>query len=152
MKASGLLKIIASLMVVLLMAGCVAIVPLQRSQIDSFRTGDSAVALQGKIGKSTPTLEHVFDHAGVFYTARHFNLQTGTQQSGTVICTPVCMYIPIIVPIYTSFVIVYGDGGSVVRAYGTLEELSKSHDETVSGFMPALKAAMEKARTEKKKG
>lgn len=152
MKASGLLKIIASLMVVLLVAGCVATVPLQRSQIDSFRTGDSAVSLQEKIGKSTPTLEHAFEHAGVPYMARHFNLQTGTQQSGTVVCTPVCMYIPIIVPIYTPFVIVYGDGGRVVRAYGTLEELSKSHDETISAFMPALKAGMEKARAEKKKG
>ena len=151
MKSVALLKLLGSCLAVLLTVGCVSHVPLQRGQVDSFRTGDSASDLQAKLGKSTPTLEHSFDHAGVPYLARHFNLQTGTQQSGTVVCTPTCMYIPITIPIYTQFVIIYGDAGRAVKAYGTLEELSKSPDESISTLMPGLKLAMEKAQAEKKK-
>jgi len=152
LKKAALLKLLAPCLAVLLIVGCVSHVPLQRAQVDSFRTGDSASDLQAKLGKSTPTLEHSFDYAGGQYLARHFNLQTGMQQSGTVVCTPSCMYIPIMVPVYTQFVIVYGDAGKTVRAYGTLEELSKSPEESVSAFMPSLKLAMEKAQAEKKKG
>lgn len=61
---------------VLLIAGCATNVALQRAQVDSFRPGDSASALQAKLGKSTPTLEYAFDHDGAPYLARHFNLQT----------------------------------------------------------------------------
>lgn len=136
----------------LLLSACAVHVPLQRAQVDQFKAGDSATQINEKLGKSTPTLEHPFEHEGVVYQAKHFNLQTGTQESGTVVCTPMCLYIPIYVPIYTAFVVVYSADASSVRAFGTLEELSKSEDRTISEFMPALKRSMEVAQANKKKG
>lgn len=66
-------------------------------------------------------------------------------------CTSTCMYIPITVPIYTQFVIVYGDSGQTVKAYGELEALNKSSEDSIRALMPGLKASMEKIQAEKKK-
>jgi hypothetical protein len=131
--------------------GCAIQIPLQRSQVDSFRLGETAQAIKEKIGKSTPTLEHPVEYQGKTYTAQHFNLQTGVQHSSTVVCVPHCIFIPITVPIYTAFVVVSSNETQRVVTFGTIEELSKSPDNTIADMMPVLKAAMEKARAQAKK-
>jgi hypothetical protein len=132
-------------------SGCAIHVPLQRAQVDRLRPHDSAQAAKEKVGQSTLKLQHSFDHQGKPYVAQHFNLQTGTQQSSTVVCTPNCIFIPIFIPVYTPFVIIYDNGGQRVHAYGTIEELSKHPDEGVSGIMPSMKQSMQQALASKGK-
>jgi len=131
--------------------GCAIHIPLQRTQVDSFRPGETTQAMKEKVGKSTPTLEHQFEYQGKTYAAQHFNLQTGVQHSSTVVCVPQCIFIPITVPVYTSFVIVSLQESQRVFTFGTLEELSKSPDNAIADMMPVLKTSMEKAKAQPKK-
>jgi hypothetical protein len=78
-------------------------------------------------------------------------LQTGVQHSSTVVCVPQCIFIPITVPVYTSFVIVSLQESQRVFTFGTLEELSKSPDNAIADMMPVLKTSMEKAKAQPKK-
>ncbi len=125
--------------------------PLQRSQVDSIKLGESKEQVAEKFGKSLPKVMHVFESQNTQYRAEHFDLQTGSTQSGTVVCTPMCMYIPITVPVFSQFAVIYKELANSVLSFGLLEQLSKSENPEVSSIMPDLKASYEKALTAKKR-
>lgn len=124
--------------------------PISRGQADLIKPGETRELTIQRLGKSEPNVSHVFEYQNKRYLAEHYSLQTGTQQTGTVVCTPTCIYIPITVPILAPFVIVYREGEKTVLSSGTLEELSKSENSEVSGLMPHLKESHDKALAAKK--
>lgn len=138
-----------SLLLALSITGCSA-PPLVRGQADRINLGDSDATVAAKFGKSIPDMSHRFTASSRNYRADHYRLQTGTTQSGTVVCTPTCIYVPITVPVFTPFAVVYSDPDFRVIAFGTIEELSKSPDDTISGLMPDLKTSYQKALQDKK--
>ncbi len=134
------------------LAGCAGAPPLVRGQTDLLVLGDTDASVAAKFGKSLADISHRFSNTGRNYRADHYRLQTGSTQSGTVVCTPTCIYVPITVPVFTPYVVVYAVPENRVIAFGTIEELSKSPDDTVSGFMPSLKLSLEKAMLDRKAG
>ncbi len=143
-------KLLGCVLLGAVLAGCSTVPPLTRGQADLLAVGDTAPQVAGKLGKSTPLHSHQFGARDGRYRADHFNLQVGSQQTGTVICTPTCTYVPIWVPVFASYVVLYTLPAERVAAFGTLEELSKSPNEAISGVMPDLKASYEKSLAEKK--
>lgn len=130
--------------------GCAA-PPLSRAQVDQIRPGEKRESIMALLGKPEPKVSHTFEASGVKYLAEHYSLQTGTTQSSTVVCTPLCIYIPITVPVFTPFVIVYKDADKTVLGLGTIEQLSKSEKPEVSELMPILKKSYDASLESKKK-
>lgn len=132
-----------------LLTGC-ASPPLSRMQVDQIRPGEARDSILPKLGKSEPKTVHTFEAQGIKYSAQHYFLQTGTKQTGTVVCTPTCMYIPITEAVVTPFVIIFKDSDKTVFASGTIEELSKSEKSEISDLMPSLKKSYDAELAKKK--
>lgn len=130
----------------LTLAGCMGTVPLQRAQTANLSSGASAADVESAVGKASVLLAHDFESGGKRYLARHYALQTGARQEMMVVCTPNCMAIPTAVPVNTPYVVVYEAASQKLIAWGTIEELSRSPDDSISALMPALKAAQDRAK------
>lgn len=136
-----------------LLAGCVSAPPLSRTQLNAVQRGDTLAAVRQNIKPESVNLEYRFSANDRDYLAQHYRVETGITESTTVVCTPGCFPVPIIIPIFTPYVIVYeADPPQRVLSYGTIEELSKNPDDAVSSVMPSLKLAMEKASAAKNAG
>jgi hypothetical protein len=131
--------------------GCATQVPLQRFQGDALRTGDSLSAASAKLGQATARLTHNFSWKGKQFEARHYDLQTGSRQEMSMVCSPICIPIFYNVPVLAPYVVVLQGEPLTVVASGLVEELSRSPDPQISEFMPSLKESAEKARAAAKK-
>lgn len=65
-------------------------------------------------------------------------------------CTPVCIAYPVYVPVYTPYVMIFLGEEKTLMAWGTVEELSRSPDESVSSIMPSLKSSYDHELAKKK--
>lgn len=136
---------------VLALTACAPAVPLQRNQTESFAKGASVSDVAKVVGKATISLSHEFEAKGKYYLANHYDLQTGARQEMGMVCTPTCIAYPIYVPVTAPYVMIYEkDSGSLV-AWGMIEELSRSPDESISSIMPNLKASYDVELAKKKK-
>lgn len=133
----------------LFLAGC-GTPCLSRLQADVIRPGESRASVTGKLGSSKPVTTHTFDYEGTNYIAEHYSLQIGSKQSGTMICSPTCIWIPITVPVLSPFVLIFSAGDNSVFAPGTIEELSKAENPLISNLMPVLKKSYADALSAKK--
>ncbi len=136
---------------VLSLVACAPAVPLQRDQTASFAKGASLNDVAKTLGKATINLSHEFDAKGKHYLANHYDLQTGARQEMAMVCSPTCIAYPIYVPVTAPYVMVYEGGTQNLIAWGTVEELSRSPDETISAIMPDLKASYDAELAKKKK-
>ena len=125
-----------------LFAGCATQVPLQQRQVSEISRDTTASALEKIVGDAAVASRSEFEVAGVKYLARSYKLQTGTTSEMTMACTPACIPIFIQVPVLTEYVIVQRLPSMNMHAWGTLEQLSKDPDVSVSSIMPTLKARM----------
>lgn len=125
----------------LLLSACAGVVPLQRSQTAALVKGASPADVDAYAGKASVIVSHTFSSQGQAWDARHYNLQTGSTQQMTMVCAPTCMPIFITVPVVDSYVMVFDSPARRLFAWGTLEELSRNPDETVSAIMPDLKTS-----------
>lgn len=122
-----------------LLSACAGVVPLQRAQTAILHKEATPAEVASLVGNATVTTNHIFTSQGQSWDARHYNLQTGSTQQMTMVCAPTCMPIFITVPVIDSYVLVFDSPARRLFAWGTLEELSRSPDESVSAIMPDLK-------------
>lgn len=137
--------------IILTLVACAPAVPLQRADTANLSKGASASEVTRSVGKSTVVISHEFDANGKRYLANHYNLQTGTRTEMGMICSPTCIAYPIYIPILVPYVTIYEGEPKLLMAWGTLEELSRSPDESVSSIMSPLKASFEAEVAKKKK-
>jgi hypothetical protein len=130
-------------------AGCAGVVPLQRAQVAAISRDTAPPELDRVLANATAVAQVEFQEGGKAYLARHYNLQTGTRQDMTMVCTPTCVPIFIQVPVTERYVVIQNLPARSVFAWGTLEELSKDADPAVSSLMPGVKQRLTEA--EKKK-
>ncbi len=136
---------------VLALTACAPVVPLQRDQTASFSKGATMSQVAGSLGKATLTVAHEFDSRGSHFLANHYDLQTGTRQQMSMVCTPTCIAYPVYVPVTAPYVMVYEGTDRHLLAWGMLEELSRSPDDSVSSIMPDLKASYERELAKQKR-
>jgi hypothetical protein len=144
-------KLLLVAMCGLMLAGCASNVLLQRSQAAQITAESSLADVDRVLGQATVSADYEFESSGKRYRARHYALQTGTQQQSTVVCTPACIPIFYDVPVTDSYVVVHEVGAGRLHAWGSLQELSKSSDDSVSAIMPALKKEHEAYLARQKK-
>jgi hypothetical protein len=141
--------VLLSGLVVGVISGCAQHIPLQRTQSELIKPGDTAEALASKLGKATANLIHNFEYQGKIYEARHYKLQTGSTQQSSVVCTPVCFPIFYTVPVTAPYVVLLQGSPPALITAGLVEELSRSPDSSISDLMPAMKEAAAKASAKK---
>ncbi len=127
------------------LVGCAGSVPLQRGQIDSITRETRPADLEQILGKATPVAQTDVTAGERQYNARRYQLQTGTRQDMTMVCTPACFPIMITVPVLVEYVVIQRMPGKELLAWGTPEELSKDADVEVSALMPTVKQRLEAA-------
>lgn len=147
MRAS---KTLAALAMAAILGGCASSVPLQQGQVGAITRDAAPTQIDQALGQATVVAQYEFKEGEGQYTARHYNLQTGTQQQMTMVCTPTCIPIFITVPVLTEYVVIQTLPERKVHAWGTLEELSKDADPSVSGLMPTVKQRLADAKAAKK--
>jgi len=125
----------------LLLSACAGVVPMQRDQTSALVRNAPDSEVNRLIGNASITATHVFDSQGKTWEARHYNLQTGSRQQMTMVCTPNCMPVFYTVAVTDAYVLVFDAPTRHLFAWGTLEELSRSPDEAVSAIMPDLKTS-----------
>lgn len=128
-----------------LLTAC-APVPLQRGQIGGLARDSSPADVDRVLGKATVVAQTEFLVADKSFRARHYRLQSGTKQEMTMVCTPTCIPIFVPVPITAEYVVIQRLPSQTLHAWGTLEELSKDPDASVSSIMPVVKARYEEAK------
>ncbi len=133
-----------------ILSGCAANVPLQRTQTESLAKNASIADVEKVAGKSTPIASHHFTSQGKTFDARHYNLQTGSKQQMQMVCAPTCFPIFITMPVTDAYVMVFETPKQQLFAWGTLEELSRSPDDSISAIMPDLKKSYDVVRQAKK--
>ncbi|HEY1181981.1 MAG TPA: hypothetical protein VGE56_06745 [Rhodocyclaceae bacterium] len=133
-----------------LLVGCATNVPLQRDQVAAISRETTPTELDRILAKATLVSEFEFDTSKGRFNARNYNLQTGVQSSGTVVCSPACFYVPIYIPVLTQYVVIQRLPSRSLFAWGTLEELSKDPDDAVSSVMPVLKQRLAEEQEKKK--
>lgn len=133
-----------------LLAGCASRVPLQQAQIAGISRETSSSALEEIVGNATIVAKAEVEVGGLKYLARSYNLQTGTRSEMSMLCTPACVPIFVPVPVLTQFVIVQRLPSLDLHAWGTLEELSKDPDSSISSIMPSVKAQLEEEQKKAK--
>lgn len=133
-----------------LVSGCAANVPLQRDQTAALAKNASLSDVEKVVGKSTPIARHHFASQGKTFDARHYYLQTGSKQQMQMVCAPTCFPIFLTVPVTDAYVMVFEAPKQQLFAWGTLEELSRSPDESISAIMPDLKKSYDVVRQAKK--
>lgn len=130
----------AVLTTLLILQGCATpTIPLQRVQTNNLSRESQPQDVEAAIGKSTPTAQFEMVDKSITYGVRQFNLQTGMRTEMTMLCTPTCIPYMIPVPVMTQYLIIQRLPQRSLLASGTLEELSKDPDPTVSDLMPAVK-------------
>jgi uncharacterized membrane protein len=132
------------------LGGCATSVPLQRSQVDAINRDLPPAGVEQTLGKATPTAKFEFTANGNPFFVRHYLLQTGTQQTTTTVCTTYCFPVPVSTPITAQYLVVQRLPSRDLHAWGTIEELSKDTEPSVSLIMPELKARLKVALAEKK--
>lgn len=142
-----------SLVVGLLFAlvGCATSVPLQRGQVSAITRDSPPAAVEQTLGKATPTAQFEFTANGNPFFVRQYLLQTGTRQNMTMVCTPHCLPIFYDEPVMAQYLVVQRLPSRAMHAWGTIEELSKDAEPSISSIMPALKVQLEATLAEKKK-
>ena len=123
----------------IILTACAQSIPLQRAQIDSLNKDSQASEIDRVLGGATVTSQTEFTHAGQSYFVRHYSLVTGSRQDMTMVCSPTCFPIFIVVPITAEYVVIQKMPSRKLHAWGTLEELSKDADPAVSSLMPTVK-------------
>jgi len=133
------------------LSGCATYVPLQRAQTAQITRDASEAQLEGTLGKATVLVSHEFSANGRNFLAKHYDLLTGVRQEMTMRCHRRRGCTPVFYdrPIYDAYVVIFEQPAGRVFAWGMVEELSRSPDDTVSSIMPALKASYETARRKK---
>ncbi|MCC2676377.1 MAG: hypothetical protein K0R58_3324 [Ramlibacter sp.] len=144
------LRTVIVIAAVVAVAGCAAPVPLQRAQIDAITRDAPPAAVEQALGKATPTAQFEFTASDNPFFVRHYMLQTGRRQEMTMVCTTFCFPVFYEVPVTVSYLLVQRLPSRAMHAWGTIEELSKDPEPSVSSIMPALKARLEVALKEKK--
>jgi hypothetical protein len=134
-----------SLLVFVLLVGCAGSVPLQRGQIDALTKDTRPADIEQILGKATATAQTDVQAGERQYNARRYQLQTGSRQEMTMVCTPGCFPIFITVPVMVEYVVIQRLPGKELLAWGTPEELSKDADVEVSALMPTVKQRLEAA-------
>ncbi len=147
----SLFRRLVSTAVAVVLVGCASTVPLQRGQIDSINRDSSPSAVNEALGRATSKAEFELTANGESFAIRHYLLQTGMRQEMTMVCTNFCMPIFYSVPVTADYVVVQRLPSRAMHAWGTIEELSKDQDSTVSSIMPALKSKLEAVTAEKNK-
>lgn len=135
----SLKKLTAGIAATAILAGCAAKVPLTREQIGRISAETSASELDAVLGKATVSSEYDFEVSGRTYHARHLLLKTGTTAQMIMVCTPTCIPVYSPVPVTTQYVVVQAQPSRKLLGWGTIEELSKSPDESIASIMPTLK-------------
>jgi len=138
------------LLLSLLVGGCASYIPLQRQQTAQITRGASQAQVDQALGNATVLLSHQFSANGQQYLAKHYDLQTGTRREMIPRCPSRrrgCMPAFIDMPIIDSYVVVFEANTNQVFAWGMVEELSRSPDDSVSSIMPALKDSYALARS-----
>ncbi len=133
-----------------ILAGCASRVPLQQAQIAGISRDTSSSTLERIVGNASVAAKSEVEVSGIKYFARSYNLQTGTRSEMTMMCTPVCLPIFVPVPVLTQYVIVQRLPSMDLHAWGTIEELSKDPDSSISSIMPAVKARLEEEQRKAK--
>jgi hypothetical protein len=131
------------LFVSVVLAGCASTVPLYRGQVDTLARDTRPAELEQILGKATAFAQADVQMGERRYLARRYQLQTGTRQEMTVVCTPTCIPISIAVPVLVEYVLIQRQPGGELLAWGTPEELSKDADTEVSSIMPMVKQRLE---------
>lgn len=137
---------VIAMVAAVLLTACVASVPLQPAQIGSLARESAPSDVDRILDKATVVAKTEFSANEKSYVARHFSLQTGTRQEMFVVCTPACMPIFTTVPVTAEYVVVQRLPSMELLAWGTLEELSKDSDNTVSAIMPIVKARFDETK------
>lgn len=132
------------------LAGCAGTVPLQQTQVGDITRESTPAQLEQALGKATVLAEYDFADGDRQFHARHYQLQTGSQQQMTMVCTPTCIPIFITVPVLTDYVVIQHLPGRAVHAWGTLESLSKDPDPQISALMPRVKQRLAETLAAKK--
>ena len=145
-----LLNIARAIACAALISGCAVNVPLQRGQTAALAKNATLSDVEKVVGKSTPIANHRFASQGKTFDARHYNLQTGSRQQMQMVCAPTCFPIFITVPVTDAYVMVFEAPKQQLFAWGTLEELSRSPDDSISAIMPDLKKSYDVVRQAKK--
>lgn len=128
--------------VMAMLCACAGRQPLQRSQTMSISRGLPSTEAGRVLGNATLLSSQVFSSQGQQYRADHYDLQTGTRQQVFTHCPSrrrACVPVIQSIPITDWYVVVYH--ADRVYAWGTVEELSRSPDDSVSSIMPDLKRA-----------
>lgn len=125
--------------VALTLSACATPVPLQRSQISGLSRDATPAEIDRLLKSATIVTQFEFTANHQSYSARHYNLQTGTRSEMTMVCTSMCMVIPTTAPVYSEYVVIQRLPAKSLHAWGTLEELSKDSDPSISSIMPTLK-------------
>jgi hypothetical protein len=134
-----------ALLLFVLLTGCASSIPLQRGQIDTLSRDTRPNELEQILGQATATSQTDVQSGGQQYSARRYNLQTGTRQDMTMVCTPLCIPIMITVPVMVEYVVIQRMPGKELLAWGTPEQLSKDANAEVSALMPVVKQRLEAA-------
>lgn len=140
-----MIRVAVLLVATIVVTACASSVPLQRSQVGALTMDSLPDEVDRVLGTASVVARTEFSASGEKYIARHYRLLTGSRQEMTMVCTPVCYPIVISVPITTDYVVIQSSPALKLRAWGTLEELSKDPDDTISSLMPVVKAELEKA-------
>lgn len=130
--------------------GCAPSVPLQRAQVAVISREIPPAQLDSVLANATIQAQFEFKFNEVDYIARHYDLLVGTRQDMTMICSPVCIAIPISVPVTTQYVVIQSLPDKHIYAWGTLEELSKDSESDISSIMPVVKQHLAEAQQRKK--
>ena len=135
-------KLVSVVILAAVVAACATpSVPLSRAQVGQLSNGASMEDINNAVATATPLATYSFDARGKKYDARHYAMVTGTTTAFVTVCTPFCMTIPVTAPVSVPYVVVQDAETQKLFAWGTIEELSKNPDDSISSIMPSLKAA-----------
>ncbi len=133
-----LIKFIKISLFSLLLTSCASL-PLQREQTAQIDREMSETELSSIIGKATVTKEYEINHASENYRVRLFKLQTGSRIEYRPVCTPICIIIPVTVPIVHDYAIIQKAASQSLLAWGTLEEISKNIETSKAPLIQKIK-------------
>lgn len=125
---------------------CAPSVPLQRAQIGSLSKEATPSDVERVLSGATMVAQTEFVVDEKSYLARHYRLLTGSRQEMSMVCTPNCIPIFVTVPVTSEYVVIQRMPSRQLHAWGTLEELSKDSDSTISSIMPVVKARFDEAK------
>lgn len=126
--------------------GCAPSVPLQRAQVGALVKDADSSNVDRILGSATVVAQVNLTANNRQYAVRQYRLLTGTRQEMMMVCTPTCIPIFTTVPVTSDYVVIQRVPENSLFAWGTLEELSKDPDSSISSIMPTVKAHLEEAK------